>query len=230
MFPRERILLEISSDKFSLIRKPLQLQYHVPARGSRTLKTRLDAWRSRFPSLQSTGTLLETLPPKRVLELFRAYHRRSFRPNELVKLKLMEMGFDEVAVIDALRLSGNDQSQAVSSASIFTFEHGGPRWFSILILKISLHVFVKCNFPFKLIEKRKFKVFQGCRQTEGNWFDNQDTQDKQTSKTRAFPWFEKESVQKNLKKEKKRRAWMSLSTNFRCLLRDNKRTCLSTFE
>ncbi|XP_069668935.1 ubiquitin-associated domain-containing protein 1 isoform X2 [Periplaneta americana] len=47
-----------------------------------------------------------------LLESFRAYKRRDFKPNAKALLNLMDMGFPESDVRDALRITGNNQSAA----------------------------------------------------------------------------------------------------------------------
>ena len=52
-----------------------------------------------------------------LLESFRQYKKLEFKPSLRLKQSLIEMGFDEKKVIEALRVTGNDQSNAVSIAS-----------------------------------------------------------------------------------------------------------------
>ncbi|XP_064616494.1 ubiquitin-associated domain-containing protein 1-like isoform X2 [Liolophura sinensis] len=48
----------------------------------------------------------------KLLENFRAFRRREFKPNSRSLQNLVEMGFDEKEAIDALRVSGNNQDAA----------------------------------------------------------------------------------------------------------------------
>lgn len=47
-----------------------------------------------------------------LMEAFRAYKRREFRPNTIAFSNLKEMGFDEDKIADSLRVSGNNQGAA----------------------------------------------------------------------------------------------------------------------
>ncbi|XP_069974341.1 ubiquitin-associated domain-containing protein 1 isoform X2 [Penaeus vannamei] len=51
-------------------------------------------------------------PANRILNTFLQYHRKWFQPNMQVMEKLMNMGFSEEQVTEALRCSGNKQSSA----------------------------------------------------------------------------------------------------------------------
>lgn len=48
-----------------------------------------------------------------LLESFRQYKRLEFKPSLRVKESLIEMGFEEKNVVEALKVTGNDQSNAV---------------------------------------------------------------------------------------------------------------------
>lgn len=49
-----------------------------------------------------------------LLESFRQYKKMEFKPNKRAMRSLVEMGFDEKNVIGALKITGNDQANAVS--------------------------------------------------------------------------------------------------------------------
>lgn len=49
-----------------------------------------------------------------LLESFRQYKRMEFKPNKRALRSLVEMGFKEKDAIGALKVTGNDQSNAVS--------------------------------------------------------------------------------------------------------------------
>lgn len=49
-----------------------------------------------------------------LLESFRQYKKMEFKPNKRAMRSLIEMGFDEKNVIGALKITGNDQANAVS--------------------------------------------------------------------------------------------------------------------
>lgn len=51
-----------------------------------------------------------------LLESFRAYVRQDFKPNMKALQNLMDMGFSEEDARDALRITGNNHSAAVSIA------------------------------------------------------------------------------------------------------------------
>lgn len=49
-----------------------------------------------------------------LLQSFRQYKKMEFKPNKRAMRSLVEMGFDEKNVIGALKITGNDQANAVS--------------------------------------------------------------------------------------------------------------------
>jgi Kip1 ubiquitination-promoting complex protein 2 len=51
---------------------------------------------------------------KNILQSLRALRKKEFKPNPQALINLIEMGFDEADVIEALRISRNDQNGAVS--------------------------------------------------------------------------------------------------------------------
>lgn len=50
-----------------------------------------------------------------LLQSFRQYKNMEFKPNKRAMRSLVEMGFDEKNVAEALKITGNDQANAVSS-------------------------------------------------------------------------------------------------------------------
>ena len=50
----------------------------------------------------------------KMLDVFRAYRRREFKPNPKALRILVEMGFTESDALDALCIHGNKQEEAVS--------------------------------------------------------------------------------------------------------------------
>lgn len=52
-----------------------------------------------------------------LLESFRAFKRRDFKPNMKALQNLIDMGFPEEDIYDALCVTGNNQSAAVSIVS-----------------------------------------------------------------------------------------------------------------
>ncbi|PAA85894.1 hypothetical protein BOX15_Mlig016131g1, partial [Macrostomum lignano] len=58
---------------------------------------------------------VEPLSVPGMLELFRQYSRAQFRPSQATRLRLLDMGFDEPGVTDALRLHNNDEAQALET-------------------------------------------------------------------------------------------------------------------
>ncbi|XP_067001882.2 ubiquitin-associated domain-containing protein 1 [Anabrus simplex] len=61
-------------------------------------------------SKKSTPTMTQTVA--KLLDSFRAYKRQEFKPNPKALENLMEMGFAEEEIIDALRITGNNQASA----------------------------------------------------------------------------------------------------------------------
>lgn len=49
-----------------------------------------------------------------LLESFRQYKRMEFKPNKRALRSLVEMGFKEKDIIRVLKITGNDQANAVS--------------------------------------------------------------------------------------------------------------------
>lgn len=49
-----------------------------------------------------------------LLQSFRQYKKMEFKPNKRAMRSLVEMGFDEKNVVGALKITGNDQANAVS--------------------------------------------------------------------------------------------------------------------
>lgn len=49
-----------------------------------------------------------------LLESFRQYKKMEFKPNKRAMRSLVDMGFGEKNVIGALKITGNDQANAVS--------------------------------------------------------------------------------------------------------------------
>lgn len=49
-----------------------------------------------------------------LLQSFRQYKKMEFKPNKRAMRSLVDMGFDEKNVIGALKVTGNDQANAVS--------------------------------------------------------------------------------------------------------------------
>ena len=52
-----------------------------------------------------------------LLDSLRTFKRRDFKPDMKVLLNLMDMGFPEKDICDALHVTGNNQSAAVSTVS-----------------------------------------------------------------------------------------------------------------
>jgi len=64
-------------------------------------------------STANHDVFVEPMTAQKTLDLFREYNRRQFKPIDRVKIRLMEMGFDEATAVDALRVCSNDESQAL---------------------------------------------------------------------------------------------------------------------
>lgn len=66
----------------------------------------------------AVSSSIEDLTPSqavaRLLENFRDFRRRQFEPNQIALKQLVEMGFSEVEVVEALQITGNNQTAAVS--------------------------------------------------------------------------------------------------------------------
>ena len=58
------------------------------------------------------SSILEPQKVSNILESFRAYRRREFKPNVRIMNNLKEMGFAEKDIIDALRITGNKEEEA----------------------------------------------------------------------------------------------------------------------
>lgn len=50
-----------------------------------------------------------------MLECFRQYKKMEFKPNKKALWSLVDMGFEEKKVVVALKITGNDQANAVSN-------------------------------------------------------------------------------------------------------------------
>ncbi|KAL4219332.1 Ubiquitin-associated domain-containing protein 1 [Mactra antiquata] len=61
---------------------------------------------------QTDGSITSPCRVSNILKSLRAYKKREFRPNQRTLQHLMEMGFDESDVIDALRVTRNDGEAA----------------------------------------------------------------------------------------------------------------------
>ncbi|XP_053997726.1 ubiquitin-associated domain-containing protein 1 isoform X3 [Hylaeus anthracinus] len=100
-------LLTIERDTDKYVADPSS---STSARKKSLKDTCIELFKGESQSLKKDGNLVSIVDL--LLEIFRRYKKMDFKPDSKAVQLLLEMGFEETSIIDALKITGNDQTNA----------------------------------------------------------------------------------------------------------------------